>query len=203
MATSKNLKANQGNATLFPVDSLVNPLVMQEKDREKQITVSSGLRCLELLQRLNRPGLLAKTLLDSYRWRMAKHLTGYSLRWKLKGTRSNHLLYQLAVSGRGTEEIEFGLLPTPVAQEGPGMAQMKLTDAIEIMEGRIPKYYKMFPTPTTRDYKGTGNVERIRDGEIQKDTLDRIVEPGNPGQLNPNWVEWLMGYPTGWTDLKD
>ena len=23
------------------------------------------------------------------------------------------------------------------------------------------------------------------------------------GALNPNWVEWLMGYPIGWTDLKD
>tara|TARA_S200002703_G_scaffold5911_1_gene6609 strand:- start:119 stop:1003 length:885 start_codon:yes stop_codon:yes gene_type:complete len=22
------------------------------------------------------------------------------------------------------------------------------------------------------------------------------------GQLNPNWVEWLMGWPTGWTDLN-
>lgn len=22
------------------------------------------------------------------------------------------------------------------------------------------------------------------------------------GQLNPNWVEWLMGYPTGHTDLN-
>lgn len=22
------------------------------------------------------------------------------------------------------------------------------------------------------------------------------------GQLNPNWVEWLMGWPPGWTDLK-
>ncbi|MDK2600241.1 hypothetical protein QO179_20065 [Bacillus stercoris] len=23
------------------------------------------------------------------------------------------------------------------------------------------------------------------------------------GQLNPTWVEWLMGFPTGWTELKD
>ncbi len=23
------------------------------------------------------------------------------------------------------------------------------------------------------------------------------------GQLNPTWVEWLMGYPEGWTDLRD
>jgi hypothetical protein len=22
------------------------------------------------------------------------------------------------------------------------------------------------------------------------------------GQLNPTWVEWLMGYPTGWTELS-
>jgi hypothetical protein len=22
------------------------------------------------------------------------------------------------------------------------------------------------------------------------------------GQLNPNWVEWLMGWPIGFTDLK-
>jgi hypothetical protein len=24
-----------------------------------------------------------------------------------------------------------------------------------------------------------------------------------PGQLNPEWVEWLMGYPAGWTDCED
>lgn len=23
------------------------------------------------------------------------------------------------------------------------------------------------------------------------------------GLLNPEWVEWLMGFPTGWTDLQD
>lgn len=23
------------------------------------------------------------------------------------------------------------------------------------------------------------------------------------GQLNPPWVEWLMGFPIGWTDLGD
>ena len=22
------------------------------------------------------------------------------------------------------------------------------------------------------------------------------------GQLNPSWVEWLMAWPIGWTDLK-
>lgn len=27
------------------------------------------------------------------------------------------------------------------------------------------------------------------------------MEPNNPGQLNPDWVECLMGLPIGWTDI--
>jgi len=39
------------------------------------------------------------------------------------------------------------------------------------------------------------------------DTLDVAVQHTDNqqktgGQLNPQWVEWLMGYPEGWTDLK-
>ena len=29
-----------------------------------------------------------------------------------------------------------------------------------------------------------------------------ISAAGNGGKLNPTWVEWLMGWPLGWTDLK-
>lgn len=27
------------------------------------------------------------------------------------------------------------------------------------------------------------------------------MSQGNGGQLNPDWVEWLMGFPIGWTDI--
>ena len=48
----------------------------------------------------------------------------------------------------------------------------------------------------------------MRDGKISKDTLDVVVQyESNPskqlGSLNPTWVEWLMGYPTEYTVLKD
>ena len=33
-------------------------------------------------------------------------------------------------------------------------------------------------------------------------TAVKMVDPARSGSLNPNWVEWLMGYPTGFTDLK-
>lgn len=28
----------------------------------------------------------------------------------------------------------------------------------------------------------------------------KIMSQGNGGQLNPDWVEWLMGLPVGWTE---
>ncbi len=53
------------------------------------------------------------------------------------------------------------------------------------------------PTPTSRDYKD-GTAPRIRDGRLQRDTLGRAIG----GPPNPIWVEWLMGFPTEWTDLE-
>jgi hypothetical protein len=37
------------------------------------------------------------------------------------------------------------------------------------------------------------------------DTLHSAIKSQYPssGALNPTWVEWLMGYPLGWTDCGD
>jgi hypothetical protein len=41
--------------------------------------------------------------------------------------------------------------------------------------------------------RGKGNLgEQVNEKHKVKQT----------GQLNPSWVEWLMGWPIGWTDLK-
>lgn len=29
-----------------------------------------------------------------------------------------------------------------------------------------------------------------------------VVQRAGGGHLNPDWVEWLMGWPIGWTDLE-
>jgi hypothetical protein len=66
---------------------------------------------------------------------------------------------------------------------------------------------KMWPTPMATDHKGSGKTGELRD------RLDYAVErgatktkvydtPQASGSLNPTWVEWLMGFPTGWTDLN-
>jgi len=57
---------------------------------------------------------------------------------------------------------------------------------------------KMWPTPVARDWKGSSG--RSYKG-LERD-LPTAVRNKPGGSLNPTWVEWLMGYPAEYTDLK-
>ena len=54
---------------------------------------------------------------------------------------------------------------------------------------------KLYATPQARDYR-TGDKKQFADPKRSQNLNDQIG-----GQLNPTWVEWLMGFPIGWTDL--
>jgi len=64
---------------------------------------------------------------------------------------------------------------------------------------------KKWPTPQASDNRDRGNMSnpsiqrRVAIGK--QIMLSQSVDPIS-GQLNPTWVEWLMGWPLGWTDLK-
>lgn len=57
---------------------------------------------------------------------------------------------------------------------------------------------KNWATPVARDFRAPGRIRMERTGSKSGDPLPQQVG----GILNPNWVEWLMGWPIGWTDLK-
>ena len=92
-----------------------------------------------------------------------------------------------------------GLLPTPAASEhgsnkgGTGGREGHPERlSIPAMARR-----NLWPTPTTRDHKDTGlntNYEALK--------KRRVLAGAIGGPLNPPWIEWLMGFPTGWTDLR-
>ena len=61
-----------------------------------------------------------------------------------------------------------------------------------------PKANKVHPMITDK------NREKL--AARNKANLEEVIAGncnGATGQLNPAWVEWLMGYPMGWTELKD
>ena len=86
---------------------------------------------------------------------------------------------------------------------------MKLADAV-----------KRWPTPTTQEVEHpnalwTENYRRVSSsGTTHSMGLADAVQfwptpqvdemkSEHGGKLNPTWVEWLMGFPLGWTDLGD
>jgi hypothetical protein len=74
---------------------------------------------------------------------------------------------------------------------------VKLKDAVHHME-------QMWPTPTANeDAAGTpkGKMQKMLGNHPE--VRGKTPEEWQKGSLNPKWVEWLMGYPRGWTDLED
>jgi hypothetical protein len=94
-----------------------------------------------------------------------------------------------------TDTVRGGLLPTPTAADANGSRNATsgrrpgsqhntgttLTDAL---------WLGMLPTPRARDWKGDG-----------KDCLPSSLGVG--GSLHPRFVEWMQGFPPGWTELDD
>ena len=60
---------------------------------------------------------------------------------------------------------------------------------------------KSWPTPRRTDYKNGRGKTGNRTEEARKKAGWTLPETVGRGQLNPTWVEWLMGFPLGWTDL--
>ena len=93
-------------------------------------------------------------------------------------------------------------LPTKGNESGCWVGTPTATMSVrseEFAKGRLPQpaeLVKQWPTPQARDHR-TGQLERYENPDRTKNLNDQIG-----GQLNPTWVEWLMGWPLGWTDLK-
>jgi len=125
----------------------------------------------------------------------------------------------LALPTSGTES---GLWPTPTTQDNPqikgkdkrgttlgGAVRMWPTPTVACATGGqtsrggnrknellLAGAATAFPTPKSRDWKGKS--QRGNYGN----TTDCLPNAVHGGQLNPTWVEWLIGWPLGWTDLS-
>ena len=208
---------SQKQTSLFTEDQLtssrevshVNPTQPQESDLERKTNAIYGLRCLEQFEKFNHVGLWAKTfsalLIGMEGWYSKR----CKLTWKMKGTKYNRLYFQLYPSTHHTEETEFGLLPTPMAQDRATTIEQTMKRK-EKYGGKTRGMYLqnfavmgMLPTPTTRDYKGARTSEALeKTGRTETNSLpDFFHQNGKTSQLSPQFVMEMMGFPTNWTEL--
>lgn len=277
--TSKKSENITSQESMFSVEGFhASPSARQDDEKEKTTTDISGQRCVALSESFNRPMSLARMLLGSSVWRMARHLNGYSLTWRMKGITTKYFLFQLVPKARGTEETGSGLFATPSTMDHRTDIRKPEERTPEANKGGCANLReqvhnpKMLPTPTTQDSRiGINNVggakHRMERGstaladvvhhqmlptptahqqntkfkqggtclqayvknqmlptptasEVRQGWQDRsrgkkgtqeslsteiIKQQGGreqvKGQLNPAWVEWLMGFPVGWTDI--
>lgn len=98
-----------------------------------------------------------------------------------------------------------GLLKQGIKKRENGqMIQIRLVDQVFNpnlrQNGGIktrPKYTTPTATMAERSKKFLSGADRVPNpAEVAR------IESGKSGQLNPLWVEWLMGWPIGWTSTK-
>ena len=113
------------------------------------------------------------------------------------------------INNRGEPKLsgQVKLWPTPKSSpSGPDFARM---DRPESGGHDLATAVALWLTPLVRDARtmaGAAAMPGRQGGETLAETIaetegmdgqDRIG-----GSLNPPWVEWLMGFPEGWTDLE-
>jgi hypothetical protein len=137
----------------------------------------------------------------------------YSETWPRWGMTQGGSAFAHPMSERRITETDGSYLPaipTPCAGDWRGAAKLetlnrKLDQGLRGHMGQLSNWTRMFPTPNASDSRDRGNMSNPaiqRRAAIGKQlNLSMVVHPTS-GQLNPNWVEWLMGFPIGFTDLK-
>jgi hypothetical protein len=113
--------------------------------------------------------------------------------WKGKDMKSNRFLFQLQASTLRTKEKEFGLLPTPMAQDGKNStlppSQINRTSLVG-----------MLCTPTAQASRGNTSDKRGK-GNLTDQIAEMNLTTSKTSQLNPQFVLEMMGFPTDWTLL--
>ena len=139
-------------------------------------------------------GSLARYDHDSCSWKTPQcSLLGgsdtFSGTWPRWGTMHDGVCWGQSTRAPLTRERDFGLWPTPTTRDrGKDAPNRKGSPSLAVAA-------RTWMTPMASDWKNRGTKEYRKGREVQLQT-----QVG--GQLNPDWVEWLMGWPIGWTASK-
>jgi hypothetical protein len=135
-------------------------------------------------------------------WRTAQRsLLGdselFSETWPKWGSMRNGASYLRPTPVLRTSASESGSWPTPTASlgtKGGRITPRKGREGSTLIEAVSAR--QTFTTPMARDW---------RSGKASAATAAKNTRPLSEqvgGLLNPDWVEWLMGWPIGWTALQ-
>jgi hypothetical protein len=92
------------------------------------------------------------------------------------------------------------LWPTPKANDPEKRGDFDVNNP----RNGLPAAVRKWPTPLARDSRTVKGGARSMNAIGSEPLISQVAETEHvtSGRLNPTWVEWLMGWPMEWTDLK-
>jgi hypothetical protein len=93
-----------------------------------------------------------------------------------------------------TKETESGFWPTPIVCGNYNRPGASATSGMGLATA-----VKLWPTPNAGSPRWGGTMQEWGGS---KNWVRKEMPELAGGPLNPTWVEWLMGWPLGWTALK-
>jgi len=201
----------------YPAASPVSPSPPSGGEGAWRMNATCGRRCAELLPNCGPIGCLGKMLLASSIWGSTKRF----LTWQKRDTLFSHSYFRLAASARGMSASELLssrlMFPTPLASDKNTCKDAANLDVYLSDNGIFRKRNKdgsiwslplsaavYYLTPAASEgYRSTLKPEAFRDKSPATNLSAQIIHQEKPlsekAALNPDWVEWLMGFPQGWT----
>ena len=169
---------------LFPGDSPASPFPAPGNNGDLRTNGIYGPKCSALSGNCTPLGCLEKMLLASSIWGSTRRF----LTWSRQATPLGFSYFLLSPSAHGMSAKELSssaiLLPTPLASDTGDVG--KTVDV------------RMTPTGSFRKYNPSGTVWTAR---LSWAVYKLLGSPPGDVKLNPDWVEWLMGFPRRWTDI--
>jgi len=197
MATSnKSTGETLFNLTLYAVDTPANLSAQQENAKAKTTLATCGLG-------YEKP--LANYDLNTQSWKMYGDISLWGEQPSLvnlppSGMTQNGELFPQPPWEPLTGATASSLWPTPTAHPDNSNVNGKFKNQT------LGDAVRMWPTPRAALGDARNHTVYARSTD-KPQNLENKVASTEPtaigGKLNPTWVEWLMGFPTGWTDLED
>lgn len=167
--------------TLYPEDSPASRFPWPESSVGRKTSGFYGLKCSALSGSLGRIASSVRTYLES----SALPPGRWSRIWSVKAITSSCLILKLRLSELGTggqDAFLWGstIYPTLKASDSKGTGPMGSRSAEHDLQRKNMRGCVLYATPCRGDATGT---------DVN-------------GQLNPEWAEWLLGFPAGWSELE-
>ena len=177
-----------------------SPSLTRERVRASLIRATSGQRLPDAFATYAPDSCCWKTSQGTFPWDSGT----YSETWPRSGMMRGGIASRLPPSAPRTYATACslwrgGMMPTPVAQDAKNATLPPSQGKRDSLPGyliRSRQAVRLLHTPVANDAKKT----TLPPSEGKRTSLvGDLIRSGHSGRLSPRFVEWMMGYPLGWT----